>query len=112
MLRDVLLRRERIAKETEELIETWLSGDEARLEALVFSPLEQLPELTDFYDVVFFRRNVRMADTLAELSADGKTRFVVLGAGHLLGDKGIPHRLGARGWQFRRVWQPPEVTPP
>jgi uncharacterized protein YbaP (TraB family) len=112
MLRDVLLRRDRIAKETEELIETWLSGDEARLEKLVFSPLEQLPEMEDFYDVVFFRRNRRMVDTLDALSADGKTRFVVLGAGHLLGERGIPHRLGARGWQLRRVWQPPEVSAP
>jgi len=110
MLRDVLLRRERFAEETEELIETWLSGDEARLEKLVFSPLEELPELADFYDVVFFRRNRRMTGTLEELSGDGKTRFVVLGAGHLLGDRGIPHRLADRGWQLQRVRQPQEVS--
>jgi uncharacterized protein YbaP (TraB family) len=112
MLRDVLMRRDHLAKETEDLIETWLTGDEARLEKLVFSPLEQLPEMKDFYEVVFFRRNRRMADTLEELSADGKTRFVVLGAGHLLGEKGIPHLLGERGWKLRRVWQPQELSSP
>jgi uncharacterized protein YbaP (TraB family) len=44
-----------------------------------------------------------MTARLVELARDGKTRFVVLGAGHMLGDEGIPELLARRGWEVRRI---------
>ena len=44
-----------------------------------------------------------MANRLAELGGDGKTRFVVLGAGHLVGDRGLPALLSRRGYRVSRV---------
>ena len=44
-----------------------------------------------------------MTAQLAEFLGDGKTRFVVLGAGHMLGSRGIPTQLAERGFRVRRL---------
>jgi uncharacterized protein YbaP (TraB family) len=103
MLKDILTRVDQFAEQVAELVEAWKAGDEARLEDLVFSPLARIPELEVFYDLVFFQRNERMAAQLAELLGDGKTRLVVLGAGHIVGGRGIPAQLGERGYRVRRL---------
>ena len=103
MLTDILARVDHFAEEVAVLVDAWKSGDEARLEDLVFSPLERSPELEIFYDLVFFQRNERMASRLAELLGDGKTRLVVLGAGHMVGGRGIRAQLGERGYRVRRL---------
>jgi uncharacterized protein YbaP (TraB family) len=103
MLEDILARVDEFSDQVAELVDAWKAGDEARLEALVFSPLARFPELEVFYDLVFFERNERMAAQLAELMGDGKTRLVVLGAGHVVGGRGIPAQLGERGYRVRRL---------
>ncbi len=70
---------------------------------LVFSPLARFPELEVFYDLVFFQRNERMTARLVEFLGDGKTRLVVLGAGHMVGSRGIPAQLGEQGYRVQRL---------
>lgn len=103
MLKDILARVDRFSDEVADLVDAWKAGDEAALEDLVFSPLARFPELEVFYDLVFFERNEGMAAQLDELTGDGKTRFVVLGAGHMLGSRGIPARLAEWGYRVRRI---------
>jgi uncharacterized protein YbaP (TraB family) len=38
-----------------------------------------------------------MRDALVRLMADGRTRFCVVGSGHLVGTRGIPALLAADG---------------
>src|SRR5262245_15964290 len=85
MLKDTLLRIDELNDSTRELLEAWAGGDEAELEKQIFAPLEQVPELEAYYDALIWQRNAAMAARLVELSRDGKTRFVVLGAGHMVG---------------------------
>lgn len=103
MLKDTLARVDGFPIETEKLLQAWRRGDDSRLEALVFQPLNEFPELGIFYDLVFFQRNQSMASRLAQLGGDAKTRFVVIGAGHLLGNQGVPALLARRGFQVSRV---------
>jgi uncharacterized protein YbaP (TraB family) len=103
MLADSLLRMEDAEAESSALVEAWERGDEAALTRLLLGPLEEHPELADFYEAVFFARNESMAEQLAALRGDGKRRFVVLGAGHMLGPRGIPELLAARGFRVERV---------
>ena len=99
MLRDTLGRSDRLVIETEELIRAWEVGDEERLHQMVFRPLELSSKLDSFYERFFFERNRNMAGQLVELAEDGKTRFVVLGTGHMIGAQGIPALLGRRGYR-------------
>jgi uncharacterized protein YbaP (TraB family) len=103
MLEDTLLRLDELEGSTRELLEAWSGGDEAELERQLLEPLEEVPELEPYYDALFWRRNVSMAARLVELAGDGQTRFVVLGAGHMVGPKGIPARLAEQGFAVERI---------
>jgi len=103
MLADALNRSGEFDRASDRLIEAWRSGDEPALEQLVFVPVGNDPEFEAFYESVFFRRNAAMTARLVELARDGKTRFAVLGAGHMLGPRGIPSLLCERGFEVRRV---------
>jgi uncharacterized protein YbaP (TraB family) len=103
LLSDTLSRADALAGETEQLIRAWKQGDEQRLQALVFQALDDTPGLDVFYERVFYQRNHNMVLRLLELAHDGRTRFVVLGAGHMVGDEGIPALLGRRGYRVRAV---------
>lgn len=100
MLADSL---ERIGEDPSEIVDVWARGDEAALTSLIFDPLELEPRYEPFYEAVFFSRNDVMAAQLATLCHDGKKRFVVVGAGHLLGPRGIPAWLEQRGFRVERV---------
>lgn len=102
MLRDMLERSDGFASEATDMMDAWRRGDDDALSRIVFQDMDQ-PEFEVFYDRILFERNERMADRIAELAADGKTRLVVVGAAHMLGEKGIPALLGARGFQVEKV---------
>jgi hypothetical protein len=118
MLKDTLLRVDDLESHTQELLEAWSHGDDADLEHRIFESLDDIPELADFYEAVFWRRNAEMTARLVELARDGRSRFVVLGAGHLVGARGIPARLAEQGFVVERLAaravpaQPEAIAPP
>jgi hypothetical protein len=103
MLKDTLLRIDDLEDSTRRLLAAWSGGDEGELERQIFEPLEEVPELEEYYDALIWRRNTSMAARLVELAGDGQTRFVVLGAGHMVGPKGIPAQLAAQGFAVERI---------
>jgi uncharacterized protein YbaP (TraB family) len=103
LLRDALDRSVDFSAATKELMEAWKHGDERLLETLVFQPVEQNRDFEAFYESIFFQRNAMMSERLAAWAPDGKTRFVVLGTGHLLGPRGIPALLCAAGFEVERI---------
>jgi len=82
----------------------WKRGDEACLEKILFEDaVTRYPSFLRIYDSLFFRRNENMANDIKGF-LDGKgTYFVVIGAGHLVGDKGIPKLLRNAGFEVRRL---------
>lgn len=100
MLEDALAR---VEDDPGALVTAWEEGDEARLIEQLFAPLEENPEFREFYEAIFFRRNEQMAARLADLVRDGRNRFVVLGAAHMLDQRGIPALLRTRGFRVERV---------
>lgn len=103
MLRDALERSADFDGATEQMIQAWQRGDERTLEQLVFQPVDGNSDFEEFYEAVFYERNAAMSQKLSDLSRDGKARFVVLGAGHMLGPRGIPSLLCAKGFEVRRI---------
>ncbi|MEM0955729.1 MAG: TraB/GumN family protein [Pseudomonadota bacterium] len=82
------------------LVDSWKRGDASALNRLVLEePLETHPEYADLQKRMFDDRNQTMTERLMELQASGGTLFVVVGAGHLVGDKGIIALLRQRGFQ-------------
>ncbi len=77
------------------LIKAWSAGDTRTLEVLALDPLQRLsPAL---YDRLIVQRNRRWADAIQQrLSGSGET-VIVVGAGHLVGEDGVPALLRAKG---------------
>jgi uncharacterized protein YbaP (TraB family) len=103
MLRDTLERTLDTPDEATQLMEAWARGDDEQLEVIALGALSRSPELEPFYERVLFERNERMAARLAQLALDGRVRLVVVGAGHMLGRRGIPALLAEHGFEIRKT---------
>ena len=58
-------------------------------ELTIEQPLKEYPELLPFYEQMFYDRNIKMSQKIEGFLKSDKVHFVVVGAGHMVGDKGI-----------------------
>ena len=88
------------------MIQAWRCGHGAALASILFG-LDLLPQSGpgSNRELLFTARNRRMADRLEPLLERGGQVFVVVGAGHLLGEDGIPALLEKRGYAVERRYQ-------
>jgi len=103
-LRAAILEMEELPGIMNGFLETWRRGDVEGFAEIFFREYDRYPDLLPLLDQVIFHRNERLAERLHELmSAPGaETIFVVIGAGHLVGDRGVPAALAARGYDLRQ----------
>jgi uncharacterized protein YbaP (TraB family) len=103
LLLDTLLHTRDVRHGTEALIDAWARGDDAALEGIFYRPMHETPELSVYFEQLIFGRNENMTQRLASLARDGRLRFVVVGAGHMVGERGIPSLLRDYGFRVERV---------
>ena len=89
-----------------ELLGAWQSGDEEEMERILLREWDD-PAARELLEAVVFQRNVNMALQLDQRTLDGRDRFVVVGASHLVGERGIPALLAERGYAVERVGAKP-----
>jgi len=105
---DLLLREAMISLHEAELqmmdmVICWKRGDEACIESILFDDaLTNYPSFVSIYDILFYRRNEDMANDIKTLLDSKGTYFVVIGAGHLVGEKGVANLLRKAGYEVRR----------
>lgn len=96
-LAETLRQLEEDPEAFDRLIAAWMAGDQAALEAETLTPLRQAaPAL--YERMVTARNRDWVAQLHARLEGSGRT-VVVVGAGHLMGEDGLPHRLRALGYE-------------
>jgi len=83
------------------LLAGFSSGDEAALSAALFDENE-IASAPGFYDRVLFARNAAWLPVIEKETTRGGA-FIAVGAGHLLGEKGIVAELRRRGYVVTRV---------
>ncbi len=83
------------------LFEAWRLGDLESMEAIFFSDSSDGAELV--HERLIFERNERMAERVAQRIEAGGNTFVAVGAGHMLGARGLPSLLARRGYRVERV---------
>jgi len=100
---EILLQALEEAGEIESLIEpmldAWRRGDEAGLERSLEDDFEGYPELAD---ALIFDRNARWADQVSQMLEGDEDVLVVVGAMHLVGERGLPALLADRGFRVER----------
>ncbi|MCC6921389.1 MAG: TraB/GumN family protein [Alphaproteobacteria bacterium] len=81
--------------ELRDMVEAWFAGDVAKLSETINGGLEETPDIAK---LILYDRNVRWVEKITSTyMADGNDYLIVVGAGHLIGDKGVPALLRAKG---------------
>lgn len=79
----------------DQMADAWMAGDLGVLEAKMVELKTSAPEL---HDLAFVRRNLDWCDQIAGIMKGAGTSFVAVGAGHMVGDQGVPALLMKRGF--------------
>ncbi len=86
-----------------EFLDAWKKGDVSKSEEIVFRPLKEIQGIVPLYEKLFLKRNIKMASRLEEFLKTGKTYFVVVGAGHLMGNEGIIAILKRKNYSVKQL---------
>jgi len=65
--------------------------------------LNSFKELPGIEKAFLFDRNVGMADKSEKFLKENKKTFVIVGAAHLLGDKGVLETLKKKGYKVEQL---------
>jgi len=86
-----------------EMVRYWKSGDEVKMNKLLFEDaLNDYPAFSEIYDRLFYDRNDSMTAKIEKMLKQPGRYFVVVGSGHLIGDRGIVNALRERGYDVER----------
>jgi uncharacterized protein len=75
--------------EIDTILSIWKSGDVVQLEERIMKPFRENPKLDPIYQKLFIERNIKMTKKIKEYLTTKDKYFVIVGAGHLIGKKGI-----------------------
>ncbi len=89
-------------KEGDALLRAWRSGDAEAMEALALKE-ETDARLSGIYERLLYERNVNMSLKILELLGKRRTSFVVIGAAHLIGTRGIIETLRRKGYTVEQL---------
>lgn len=98
-----LMELEKIEVLLGEMLQAWKNGQAKRFETIFFQEYDRYPELIPVAEKIIFQRNRDLAAKIENLLASGRACFIVVGAGHLIGDQGIIHLLKSAGFRVEQI---------
>lgn len=91
------------SKELNLLLEAWTSGDTKGVERIMTQSVTEDSRLAPIYGVLIYDRNKSMASKIEDFLKAEETYFVIVGAGHLVGEKGIVEILKTKGYSVEQM---------
>ena len=85
----------------DELVNAWAAGDVSTLDQIFHDGMRETDQ--EVYDVLILNRNANWADQIETLMSGSGSAVIVVGAGHLVGENGVPNMLTERGYSVERV---------
>jgi hypothetical protein len=85
------------------LIDAWQAGDAQELNGLINESFQSDPFGRRVYQMLFVNRNLAMTRKIEDMMGNGRTHFVVVGAGHLVGEKGIVQMMRQKGYAVEQL---------
>jgi uncharacterized protein YbaP (TraB family) len=76
----------------------WTSGNTEAMDDLINRDVRDNPVLQPLMEKVFYERNDAMTQKIEKFLETGKTYFVAVGAGHLVGERGIVKQLRRKNY--------------
>jgi hypothetical protein len=87
-----------LSQELDKLTQAWISGDTKGLESIMIRSVVEDKKLSSVYEKVIPERNRNMASKMEVFLQGKETYFVVVGAGHLVGNQGMIEILKGKGY--------------
>ena len=92
-----------LTQEVDNLVDAWQSGAAESMEKTVTKSFTEDRRFSGIYDKLIHKRNRNMALKIEGFLKTNRTYFVVVGAAHLLGDRGIVQLLKGRGYSVEQL---------
>lgn len=102
-LRYTLENLEKTESALGDIMSSWQQGNAELLNDIILKPYHDQPELQPLFDKIFFARNLKMVAKIKEFLTSTQSYFVIVGAGHLVGDKGIVALLQQEGYKVQQL---------
>jgi hypothetical protein len=99
MLREMVGEVERLDRDINEIVRSWLKGDGDQLTSLLLAGMLEYPEL---YQKILVERNRRWSAQIEKLVQQGSGAMVVVGAAHLVGRDSVIEMLKAKGYSVEQ----------
>lgn len=95
---------ENMSETLDKLVNSWLSGDSAFIEDEMINKVNvEHPDFKPLMEKLLFIRNINMSGKIENYLSSGRTYFVVVGAAHLVGERGIVRLLENKGYTVRQL---------
>ena len=85
------------------MVEDWEKGDAKALDQLVRKAASDNPKLEPIMKKLFDDRNVKMLSKIEKYLKSDRSHFVVVGAGHMVGEKGLVQLLRDKGLKVEQM---------
>jgi uncharacterized protein YbaP (TraB family) len=92
-----------LGQEVDKMIQAWTSGDTKGMESEIAKSLTEDKRMASIYEKLIYERNRNMASSIEEFLRSKETYFVIVGAGHLIGNKGIIEMLRRKGYLVEQI---------
>jgi len=92
-----------LRKDTDTFLQAWISGDTKEVERILTRNVTEDSRLYSIYETLIDNRNKTMSSKIEDFLKGGETHFVIVGAGHLVGEKGIVEILKKKGYQVDQM---------
>jgi uncharacterized protein len=89
--------------QVEGMVRAWTSGDAQALESIIADAAPPDASLAPVLEKLFDERNIKMTSKIEGYLSSNGTYFVIVGAGHLVGKRGIVELLKSRGYVVEQL---------
>ncbi|MEW6068742.1 MAG: TraB/GumN family protein [Nitrospirota bacterium] len=92
-----------LEQEIDKLVQAWIAGDTKGIEFIMNKDIEEDKNMEAIYEKFLYERNRNMALKIEDFLKTKDTYFVIVGAGHLVGKKGIIEILREKGYPVEQL---------
>jgi uncharacterized protein YbaP (TraB family) len=98
-LRDLNILEQELGK----LTQAWISGDTKSMESILTRSISEDKGLSSIFEKLIYERNKKMVLKIEDFLRTKETYFVIVGAGHLVGDQGVIEILKGKGYLVEQL---------
>jgi uncharacterized protein YbaP (TraB family) len=90
-------------QEVNQLTQAWISGDTKGMESILTRSVSEDKRLSPIFEKLVYERNKKMVSKIEDFLKTKETYFVIVGAGHLVGNQGMIEILKGKGYLVEQL---------